>query len=177
MKRAKSNAPTIKRAESIAPLSVNPQYGEVIPTPRQQGAQARRKPVLVDMDSEDEMIWNMKNVGYKDEPVAAELVKLGKIHYDPKTIATRYSRIKKTQHAYEEQILDEDFSDYHEQEVSDHLYERHVSSPHLSLVFLLCLLTNDRMPISKTVSTKSKHPTRSILRESSRSALIVSLMP
>lgn len=107
----------MKRAPSVAPL-VNPQYGEIIPTPRQQGALARRKPVRVDMDSEDEMIWNMKNLGYKDEPVAAELVKLGKIHYDPKTIATRYSRIKKTQLAWQEQILNEDFSDFHEEEVS-----------------------------------------------------------
>ena len=97
---------------------------------------ARRKPVLVDMDSEDEMIWNMKNMGYKDEPVAAELVKLGKIHYDPKTIATRYSRIKRTQHAYQEQILNEDFSDYHEEEVRDTFLQRLLLSPHPSPFYI-----------------------------------------
>ena len=96
---------------------MNPQYGEQVLTPRQQGYQAKRKPVLVDMDTDDETIWAMKNQGYKDEPVALHLIKEGRHHYDPKTIATRYSRMKKLQSAQEEKNLDEDFSDYHEAEV------------------------------------------------------------
>lgn len=116
-KRARSSAVEFKREQSRIPV-VNPQYGEQILTPRQQGYQAKRKPVLVDMDTDDETIWTMKNQGYKDDPVALHLIQQGRHHYDPKTIATRYSRMRRIQAAQEEKNLDEDFSDFHEEEVS-----------------------------------------------------------
>lgn len=114
--------PRIKGAESsfrdVKP-DLKPQYGETIITPRQLGKTAVRKGVQEDLDSDDEIIWNMKHSGYKDEPIAARLVHEGRTHYDPKTIATRWGRMVRVQRKKEQKILDEDFSDYHEEEVRE----------------------------------------------------------
>lgn len=83
----------------------------------QNGATAPRKPVHLDWDSDDEIIWQMKAEGYKDEPIRDRLVEENRTRYDAKTIATRYSRMRRMMAAHEEQTLDDAFSDFHEHEV------------------------------------------------------------
>lgn len=59
----------------------------------------------------------MKDAGHPNDAVVEHLVKRGGTKYDPKTIATRYARIKKQQFERDEVRKDDEFSDFHEDEV------------------------------------------------------------
>jgi len=60
----------------------------------------------------------MKEAGIKDEDVAAEISARGGPKYHPKTIATRYSRIKRMLQKLKDDNLDDELTDWHEGEVS-----------------------------------------------------------
>jgi len=59
----------------------------------------------------------MKRGGRKDETVAQRLIDEGRTKYSVKTIATRYSRILLKMEEHLEQRMEEEFSDFHEQDV------------------------------------------------------------
>ncbi len=81
------------------------------------GRAAVPKQVVADMDSDDEIIKEMKGLGYRDEAVRDRLISEGRIRYEAKTISTRYIRIKRVLAAQEERILDEELSDWHDGDV------------------------------------------------------------
>ncbi len=82
------------------------------------GRAAVPKKVGIDLDSEDELIREMKDQGETNDVVVKRLIERGGTKYDPKTISTRYARIKKVQFEADEVRREDEFSDFHEEEVS-----------------------------------------------------------
>lgn len=76
------------------------------------------KDITVELDSDDEIILTMKDQGIKDEVVMERLIAEGRTKYNSKTISTRYIRMKRVLETAEEKQMEEDFSDFHEDEVS-----------------------------------------------------------
>jgi len=75
------------------------------------------KKITADLDSEDEIILNMKGEGYGDVQIAEHLSKQNRVQYDHKTIATRFIRIKRAISARQDERLEEGLTDWHEGEV------------------------------------------------------------
>jgi len=76
------------------------------------------KDVTFNFDSDDEIIWTMKSTGQKDEAIADRLISEGRVKYAPKTISTRFARMCRAREDHDEKLMELDFSDYHEVEVS-----------------------------------------------------------
>lgn len=81
------------------------------------GRAATHKDVSHILDSDDEIIFTMKREGIKDAAIVERLIEEGRTKYEAKSIATRFSRIEKKIEEHEEQIMEEEFSDFHEEEV------------------------------------------------------------
>lgn len=75
------------------------------------------KKVVADMDSDDEIIYSMKQNGYKDRDIRERLINEGRTRYHPKTISTRWARLKRCVEAHADELLDEELSDWHVGEV------------------------------------------------------------
>ena len=60
----------------------------------------------------------MKNAKYLEKDIAEHLAKEGRIAYHPKTIGTRWARIKKVLQKRQDQMLDDELTDWHEGDVS-----------------------------------------------------------
>lgn len=73
--------------------------------------------IVPNYDSEDEIIVDMKQAGYPDEAVVKRLIEESRTRYDPKSIASRWQRIRKAVQAAEDELLDEELTDWHEGEV------------------------------------------------------------
>jgi len=71
------------------------------------------------LDSDDELLKSMMETGEKHEDIVAAIVARGGQRYKPKTIVTRYSRIKNVLSAHEDDLLDDELTDWHEGEVSE----------------------------------------------------------
>lgn len=59
----------------------------------------------------------MKQRNYTDAQVVERLVKDGRTRYDPKSINSRWQRIRKCTQEAEDELLDEELTDWHEDEV------------------------------------------------------------
>lgn len=81
------------------------------------GRQPTSKRIVPDYDSEDEIIMQMKQAGYADQDVATRLINDGRTAYDPKSISSRWQRMRKCVQAAEDELLDEELTDWHEGEV------------------------------------------------------------
>ena len=86
-------------------------------SPMPGGRAATFKPITVDLDEEDQLLVSMKQQGHKDEEIADRLAELGGTRYQPRTIHSRYNRLLKKAQEYEEKLLEEDLSDWHDGEV------------------------------------------------------------
>jgi len=73
--------------------------------------------VAKDLDGEDQIIFDMKRQGYKDDAIVAHLIKQGLTQYKPASITARYARIKKKMQESNEELLDAELTDWHEGEV------------------------------------------------------------
>ena len=60
----------------------------------------------------------MKNAKYLEKDIAERLAKEGRINYHPKTIGTRWARIKRMLQKVQDQMLDDELTDWHEGDVS-----------------------------------------------------------
>lgn len=60
---------------------------------------------------------DLKQQGYTDEYVARQLVKEDRIRYCARTVGSRWLRLRKALEAKEEEILEDEFSDWHNGEV------------------------------------------------------------
>jgi hypothetical protein len=82
------------------------------------GRPAVAKKVTAEMDSDDEIIFSMKNAKFLEKDIAKRLSDEGRTIYNPKTIGTRWARLKKAQQAKQDELLDADLTDWHEGDVS-----------------------------------------------------------
>ena len=85
------------------------------------GRPAIAKKVTADMDSDDELIFSMKNAKYLEKDIAKRLADEGRMNYNPKTIGTRWARLKKAMQAKQDELLDADLTDWHDGDVSYNL--------------------------------------------------------
>lgn len=74
-----------------------------------------------ELDAEDQIIVQMKEAGHSDEVIRDKLIALGMTVYVARSIATRYGSLKKAMAEREDQILDDELTDWHEGEVSSRL--------------------------------------------------------
>ncbi len=83
----------------------------------QGGRPAVAKKVTADLDSDDEMIVRMKEARYLEKDIAQALINQGRTAYNPKTIGTRWRRIKAALQKRQDDLLDADLTDWHEGDV------------------------------------------------------------
>lgn len=83
----------------------------------QGGRPAVAKKVTADLDSDDEMIVRMKEARYLEKDIAQALISQGRTAYNPKTIGTRWRRIKAALQKRQDDLLDADLTDWHEGDV------------------------------------------------------------
>ena len=81
------------------------------------GRAAVPKRIVADYDSDDGRIINLKQQGYTDEYISQKLIQEGRIRYVPKTVGSRWLRLRKTLEDAEEEKLDDEMSDWHVDEV------------------------------------------------------------
>jgi len=75
------------------------------------------KKVVWDLDSDDEIIVQMKQEKYTDKEVVERLIKEGRTKYHHKTISSRWVRLKRVLAAHEDELLDAQLTDWHEGDV------------------------------------------------------------
>ncbi|OAP63392.1 hypothetical protein AYL99_02619 [Fonsecaea erecta] len=80
----------------------------------QGGRPAIAKKVTADLDSDDEMIVRMKEARFLERDIAQALIDQGRTAYNPKTIGTRWRRIKAALQKRQDDLLDADLTDWHE---------------------------------------------------------------
>lgn len=81
------------------------------------GRPALAKKVTAEMDSDDELIVKMKQAKYQEKEIAQRLIDEGRTHYHSKTIGTRWARLKKVMQAHNDELLDQDLTDWHDGDV------------------------------------------------------------
>lgn len=69
------------------------------------------------MDSDDELIVQMKQARYLEKDIADRLKAEGRTNYASKSIGTRWARIKQVLQIKQDDLLDEDMSEWHEGDV------------------------------------------------------------
>ncbi|CAK1360229.1 hypothetical protein CB0940_06309 [Cercospora beticola] len=77
------------------------------------GVAAISKRINADYDSDDARIIELKQQSYSDEYVAAKLTEEGRIRYVPKTVGSRWLRLRKVLEKREDERLDDELSDWH----------------------------------------------------------------
>jgi len=83
------------------------------------GMMAYAKKVTAELDSDDELIVSMKEQGYSDSQIAGRLVQENRIHYNNKTINTRFQRIRMAQARRVDDLLLEGYKQWQYEDVSD----------------------------------------------------------
>jgi len=83
------------------------------------GRPAVAKKVTADLDSDDELIVRMKEARYLEKDIAQALIDQGRTAYNPKTIGTRWRRLKAALQKRQDALLDADLTDWHDGDVSD----------------------------------------------------------
>ena len=81
------------------------------------GRAAIPKKVTADLDEEDKILFDMKQQGYTDDAVAKYLVDQGLTKYKTQSVGSRFTRIKKVLQQKNEELLDEELTDWHDGEV------------------------------------------------------------
>lgn len=85
------------------------------------GRPALAKRVTADLDSDDELIVRMKNAKYLEKDIARRLADEGRIKYNVKTVGTRLARIRKKMQERNDELLDEELTDWHDGDVRESL--------------------------------------------------------
>jgi hypothetical protein len=87
----------------------NRQKGDTLP--------AYHKRVTHELDSDDELMMEMRDKGYSDRQIADRLAKDGRIRYDQKSISTRIMRIRLAQAENVDFLLKEGYKEWEFQDV------------------------------------------------------------
>lgn len=75
------------------------------------------KVICANYDSDDARLIGLKQEGYSDQAVANKLAAEDRAHYLPKTVASRWARLKRIVQEIEDKKLDDELSDWHVGEV------------------------------------------------------------
>lgn len=59
----------------------------------------------------------MKEAKYLEKDIAQRLIDEGRINYNPKTIGTRWSRIRRAMQERQDKLLDAELTDWHDGDV------------------------------------------------------------
>ena len=59
----------------------------------------------------------MKQAKYQEKEIAQRLIDEGRTNYHPKTIGTRWARLKKVLQKHNDELLDQDLTDWHDGDV------------------------------------------------------------
>ena len=86
------------------------------------GKAAGPKPIKANYDADDARIVDLKQQGWSDEYVARKLAEEGRIRYVGRTVGSRWLRIRKALEAKEEEILEDEMSDWHDGEVCVYIF-------------------------------------------------------
>lgn len=81
------------------------------------GKAAGPKPIKANYDADDDRIVDLKQRGHTDREVAEKLAEEGRIRYVPRTVGSRWLRIRKALEAKEEELLEDEMSDWHDEQV------------------------------------------------------------
>jgi hypothetical protein len=79
---------------------------------------AYHKKVSHELDSDDELMLDMKEKGYSDRQIADKLSKDGRARYDMKSISTRIMRIRGAQAEHMDYLLKEGYMEWSMDDVS-----------------------------------------------------------
>ena len=115
------------------------------------------KKVTADLDSDDQMIVNMKAARYQEVEIAERMKAEGRTAYNPKTIGTRWARLKKALSKRQDELLDQDLTDWHDGDVSfppDYHFLLDLKSNVSRTRF--CSKQSARQPRSRTRSNKKQ---------------------
>ena len=82
---------------------------------------AYHKRVTHELDSDDELIMQMREKGFSDRQIADKLAKDGRVRYDQKSISTRIMRIRLAQAENVEILLREGYKEWEFEDVSHRL--------------------------------------------------------
>ncbi|TKA69747.1 hypothetical protein B0A49_06707 [Cryomyces minteri] len=77
------------------------------------GRAAVPKKVVANMDTDDEIIVTMKQNRCVDAEIAERLINEGRTRYDVKTIASRWQRLRRVLAERQDELLDDDLTDWH----------------------------------------------------------------
>ncbi|KAF2735069.1 hypothetical protein EJ04DRAFT_563724 [Polyplosphaeria fusca] len=83
---------------------------------------AYARKVTADLDSDDELMMELRETGYSDQQIADQLASEGRVRYDRKSISTRITRIKLKQGELVDQMLAEGYLEW-QYEDDKHLME------------------------------------------------------
>ena len=78
------------------------------------------KPIRANYDTDDGRIVELKQMGHTDEQVAQRLINEGRVRYSARTVSSRWTRLRRALEAKEQEILDDELSDWHVGDVSLH---------------------------------------------------------
>ena len=81
------------------------------------GKPAISKRVVADYDSDDGRIVSLKQQGYTDEYVCQKMIQEGRMRYVAKTVSSRWLRLRRALQQVEDEMLDDELSDWHMGEV------------------------------------------------------------
>lgn len=112
-------------------------FGRASDRPKGSTLPAYHRPVTHELDSDDELIMDMREKGYSDRQVADKLAKDGRTRYDPKSISTRITRIRLAQANNVDFLIKEGYKEWTFKEVRPTNYH----SDDLKLTFdrIVCL--------------------------------------
>ncbi|KAF2281578.1 uncharacterized protein EI97DRAFT_463880 [Westerdykella ornata] len=70
------------------------------------------KKITAELDSDDDLIMNMRSAGYTDAQIATRLTREGRHTFNAKSISTRIGRIKYAQYAQSDYLLKEGYKEW-----------------------------------------------------------------
>lgn len=99
----------------------------------------------------------MKEARYLEKDIAQALIDQGRTAYNPKTIGTRWRRLKAALQKRQDDLLDADLTDWHEGDVRTHFALRRVKSTDRARMTFSLKPWPEPIKKSKDSPTKSKH--------------------
>jgi hypothetical protein len=81
---------------------------------------AYHKRVSHELDSDDELMIEMREKGYSDRQIADKLARDGRVRYDQKSISTRIMRLRLAQADHVDYLLREGYKTWEFEDVSPH---------------------------------------------------------
>lgn len=85
---------------------------------KQPSRDGGHKRISDELDSDDELIMQMREKGFRDRQIAQRLQNEGRVRYDEKSISTRITRIRQAKAEKIDFLLKEGYKEWEYEEVS-----------------------------------------------------------